>query len=290
VPVVTAQAPGRCYAPPSGWRNYDVVRVGVEGGAVNLGNGDYRVVFPDQPVRNLVRISGGRNVVVVGGHIRIDDATATSNSRFGLKIVEQTGRVHLEGLLIDGGDLTEGIQFKAPRAQAVVQNVRVGQLRGGSVGLNHSDHLQIWGGLGQGRDWGLKVCGFTGDTSNVQGMMLKDDTGGTSGAIDIRYANIRLLDAPVTPGGNSGGRTAYYAGHVASVHYDPGTVWVDPNPHHKNGTVSNAVAPHGTGLATDTHGTYTNFDENWITGRVHQGNPPGGDYVPAGSVGIGYTL
>jgi len=232
-------------------------------------------------------------VVVVGGQISINTHSDHKGQNMGMKWVDQTGLIHVEGVLFDGAYLTEGMQFLAPRAQAVVQNVRMEAMRGGlntDRGLNHADYLQIWGGLGQGRDWGMKICRVTAGPSHVTGFMLKDDTGGTSGAIDVRYVNIELVDKPVDENAdNGGGVHSFYTKNIDSVHYEPGTVWADHNSHHRDGSLSESAVPYGIGDRSDSTGTYTEWDQSWITGRVYAGAPPGGDYVPAGSVGIGYT-
>ena len=45
--------------------------------------------------------------------------------RWTLYLRDQTGTVHIEGLLIYGSDLSEGIQINAPQATVQIVNVRV---------------------------------------------------------------------------------------------------------------------------------------------------------------------
>lgn len=284
---------GRCWAAPSGWESYDTLYIPVQGGGFNLDAGrDYRVVFPDQPVTGQVRLHGGRNVVVMGGEISIDTYSSNSSERMGMEIAYQTGVVHLEGLLLGGRWLTEGIQFAAPDAQAVVQNVRIGPISGGNntdLGLNHADLIQPWGGLGRGKAWGLRICGLSG-VSNMNGFFL-NDAWGTMGPVDIRYVNIDLVDAPVVEDSeDTGGWHGFFMGAVESVHFEPGTVWVEPNDYRLDGSLRMNLFPYPSPDQVDANGAvFVEYEAARFTGRIYNGIPPGGDFVPAGSVGIGYS-
>ncbi|MDQ3678048.1 MAG: hypothetical protein M3401_14840 [Actinomycetota bacterium] len=155
-----------------------VVRVGAGGGTVRLAaDRDYRIVLR-MPLteRGGLQIIGGRNVVLVGGHITIPPAGAgaTVADRRGLGLSGQTGTVHIEGLLIDnaGGDLSEGIQVAAPRAVVQIQNTRVAGVHARDEKRftdNHPDVIQTPGGVGE-----LRVHRFTG-TTTYQGLFLRGD-------------------------------------------------------------------------------------------------------------------
>ena len=157
------------------------------------------------------------------------------------------------------------------------------------LGLNHADYIQTWGGLGRGESWGMRLCKMSVGPSNYNGFMLKDDSGENLGPIDVRYVDIDLLEGPVDPDSeNGGGWSGLFMRGIDSIHYEPGTVWIDHNEYRNSGELTDNVFPWASTLAQDSLGTYIEWSESWITGRVYSGFPPGGSYVPAGSVGIGY--
>ena len=170
----------------------EVVEVGARGGVLHLARGrDYRVVIR-APVRSVGGLSliGGRNVVMVGGHITIPPAgpRASANDRRGLLIAGQTGTVHVEGLLIDnaGGDLSEGINIYAPRAVVQIQNARVAGIHArDQKGFtdNHPDVIQTPGGVRE-----LRVNRLTG-TTTYQGLFLRGDSGPV-GRVELSKVNI----------------------------------------------------------------------------------------------------
>lgn len=154
----------------------ETVRVG-DDEVVSLDDGkDYRVVFPSTPVRHGVVISGGRNVVVIGGEISIpwQGDGARIYQRRGLLIRGQTGTIHIEGLLITGEDLTEGINIDAPDAIVQLQNVRIEDVHARDqvdFSDNHPDLVQPWGGVRE-----LRIDRMSGQT-DYQGIFLKEDFG-----------------------------------------------------------------------------------------------------------------
>jgi hypothetical protein len=142
---------------------------------------DYRIVLPSSPLDTGSRgltITGGRNVVLIGGEVRSSDR--------GLYLKDQTGTVHIEGLLISGSRLREGINFDQ-RQGAVVQlvNVRI-DLVHGSYESNHADVLQSWAGPRI-----LRVDGLTA-SSTYQGLFLLPHQfySGNVTAWDLRNINL----------------------------------------------------------------------------------------------------
>ena len=92
---------------------------------------DYIVKLPaDRPLTasgGLI-IDGGRNVVVIGGEISIpyQGPVPAANARRGLYLKGQTGTIHIEGVLIGGSDLNEGIDLDERLGATVqLQNVRI---------------------------------------------------------------------------------------------------------------------------------------------------------------------
>ena len=88
---------------------------------------DYIIKMPGSPVTRGLIFVGGRNIVLIGGEIAIpwQGRSASIASRTGLKFKNTTGTVHVEGLLIRGDDLSEGIQINAPRATVQLQNIGI---------------------------------------------------------------------------------------------------------------------------------------------------------------------
>ena len=285
--TVTTPPPGLCWAPPAGYQSYDTVVVPVTGGSIELQPGnDYRLVFPDEPVDRRVRVVGGRNVVVIGGHIRIDEFFSQANLRFGMQWTGQTGVIHIEGLRIDSAALTEGIQFNNDQqAQAQVQNLYFGELRG-AMNRNHGDYIQVNNGIGVNHSWALRLCRITGRPSHYQFLIYGND----SGPIDVRYVNFVSAVGPNNSVNElQGGWINFLNGPADSIHYEPGTVWAEPNPVR---FWRFALREHGAATnreQQDSVGTFVEWAEPHISGRVYKGEPPGGDYVSASSVGIGYV-
>jgi hypothetical protein len=216
---------------------------------------DYRVVFPARPVDHPVVLSGGRNVVVIGGEINIADQgpDPSINQRRGLFLRKQTGVVHIEGLLITGEDLSEGIQIDAPDAVVQLQNVRVEHIRARDqveFTDNHPDIVQPWGGVGE-----LRIDGLTGQT-DYQGLFLQSDYS-PIGSVVLRRVNI---DADPT------GRYLLWTSGDFELTLD--RVFVTPAP----------------GRSFER----TLWPDVGAWGGVVEGSPPDGDFVPADVVGFAY--
>jgi hypothetical protein len=216
------------------------------------------LVEPIEEVGGVV-ISGGRNVVLIGGHITIPWAgpAASAADRRGLFLRWQTGTVHVEGLLIDneGGDLSEGIQINAPRARVQLVNVRVDGVHARDpvdFTDNHPDLVQPWGGAGE-----LRIWGFTG-SSAYQGIFLKADQN-ELGRVILDRVNLVGLE---------GARYLLWA--APGVTPEVGEVWVQPAP---GRSILRTLRPELP-------------DETWQA--VQQGSPPDGDFVPEGMAGHGY--
>jgi hypothetical protein len=141
------------WAPPA-LSNPVTVNVPSSGGTVNLDSTrDYIVNIGNVSAIGGVILNGGHNVVAIGGHITIPWAgsTPSPSDRRALELKNQTGVVHVEGLLIDnaGGDLGEGIQIADENAVVQIENVRVTDIHArDEVGFTdtHPDIIQPWGG------------------------------------------------------------------------------------------------------------------------------------------------
>ncbi|MGY1745199.1 hypothetical protein [Blastococcus sp. SYSU D00695] len=121
---------------------------------------DYQIVLPDEPLvaPGGLTLSGGRNVVLVGGRIEAEER--------GLYLVDQRGTVHVEGLSIGGDGLQEGINLSQPYGATVqLQNISIDMVTGEEDG-HHADLIQSWAGPGR-----LLIDGFSG-TTGYQGFFL----------------------------------------------------------------------------------------------------------------------
>jgi hypothetical protein len=142
-------------------------------------------------------ITGGRNVVVIGGQVDVRNGYTASNgeaTRRGMYLKGQTGTVYIEGVRFSStttGTLTEGIDLdERLGAQVVLQNVRVDHLKG-SYATNHADGLQTWAGPRK-----LLIDGLSIDT-DYQGMFLLPNqhfTGPAPELFDLR--NISITGEP----------------------------------------------------------------------------------------------
>jgi hypothetical protein len=116
-------------------------------GAQNLSldlNKDYYLIPPKVPKVGPTIINGGRNVIMRGGHFK---TTPTGQKTRVLYIVNGTGTVHLEGLLIS---CEPGVQFDAIAINKELGNVAIQRANLCSYGtraIYHGDVVQVWGGV-----------------------------------------------------------------------------------------------------------------------------------------------
>jgi hypothetical protein len=257
------------------------IKVGPEGGQFNLEHGkDYVVQIGDVNAVGGVRLVGGRNVVVIGGHITIPWAggSASIGDRLALYLKDQTGTVHVEGVLIDnsGGDLSEGIQINAPDAVVQIENCRIEGIHARDevdFSDNHPDLIQPWGGV---RD--LRVDRFTGET-DYQGFFLVGSSG-PIGTVDLRNVNVVGTDT-----------SRYLFWQEDGVRVNLKNIWFAPA---RNRSLAlsvwpdkNAPAPRNATVNDD--GSVQWLPETGITGLILPGAPGGSDFVRASTVGTEYV-
>jgi hypothetical protein len=216
---------------------------------------DYRVVFPATPIRHDVVVSGGHNVVIIGGEINIpyQGPDAHTYQRRALLLRGQTGVIHIEGLLMTGEDLSEGINIDAPEAIVQLQNIRIEHIHARDqvdFSDNHPDVIQPWGGVGE-----LRVDRLTAQT-DYQGIFLKEDLG-PIGPVTLRRVHIE---------GDPTARYLYWK--QADFELTVDRSFVSPAP--------------GRSLEL----TLWPDVETWSDLTV--GAPPAGEFVPRSLVGIGY--
>ena len=248
---------------------------------------DYILRLPGERKLGGTFIEGGRNVVLVGGHITLPRDTASDAERRALYFKNQTGTVHVEGVLIDGSGGGEGdaIALSAPAAVVQIQNVRIAALRGSEQGT-HGDVVQPWGGVRE-----LRIDRLSG-SSRFQGLQLPT-TLGPIGSAYIRYTDLRALP----PAGRGAQAASAGGGHMLWL-TPAGTctgfpvaleqVWVSARPDRR---MRNSVWPgvrDGSPCAAVEAGGEVSWPNLPVRGVVRDGAPPGGDYVPRWSVGTRY--
>jgi hypothetical protein len=246
---------------------------------------DYRLRIVERLKRELW-IEGGRNVVVVGGHITVDELGTSSayqdNTGVKIRFGDPAGTVHLEGLLVDGPHLSDGIAIATAR-DVQIQNVRVERAYD-NVKAAHADCVQIQQGVAD-----LRIDRFTCSTQR-QGIFLGDNGGA------IRSADLRRVNVLGAPGTHLLWQT------TASFDLAVSNVWLGTAPDFR------AWAPFGFWVYPQRDGkTYVGtvdrrrravvsrdgkrlwFVGSRISGVVRKAAPGAGDFVTADAVGMAYV-
>ncbi|HEX6681994.1 MAG TPA: hypothetical protein VF062_04335 [Candidatus Limnocylindrales bacterium] len=253
---------------------------------------DYIIRLPTTVKLGATILIGGRNIVIIGGHIRLPTfipGTTTSADARAIYIKDAVGTVHIEGVQIDtlnDDSWGDAVSIDAPLATVQIQNVRVVDLKGmsGDTGF-HGDVIQPWGGVGR-----LRVDKLSAST-RFQGMFLPRDEGDI-GSITIKRANI--IGLPLLPGAMGGyllwvsppGRNSTGIGPF----YDFSDFYIQP----RAGTTLGKTIWPDTGvtanpLVVDANGFATWPTMSNVVGGIQGGLPPGGDFVPSGAAGLGYV-
>ncbi|HEX7289578.1 MAG TPA: hypothetical protein VF250_00500 [Conexibacter sp.] len=234
---------------------------------------DYVVKLPSTKKYGGTWLEGGHNIVIVGGSVTIPASVteATTPKRAAIYIKGATGTVHIQGVLIDGagGAQMDGIDVDAPQATVQLQYDRIVNVRGGQNSW-HGDVVQPFGGVKA-----LRIDHLTG-SSNFQGLFL-NPTLGPIGSATLSNVNLVATTTATLDGGGAMLWTNNDPAVCTKYPVSLSNVWVQPRP---GWSLAGAVWPHQ--LAT--YGACPG-----VTGGVYRGIPSTGSYVPAGSVGLGYT-
>lgn len=244
---------------------------------------DYIVKLPPYKKLGGTVIRGGRNVVIVGGHISVPPDQPDDTHRRALYIKENAGTVHVEGVLIDAsaGGVSDGIAIASPESTVQIQNVRVAGLTGTQSGF-HADVLQPWGGVGA-----LRVDRLTG-SSNYQGLFLPRDLGDI-GSVSLSRVNLFPAPGPYEGGGHMLWITPglwscqSYPLELSEVYVRPRSgaslpwsVW--PQRDAGFGCPNSATAEGGV--------TWPGLQ---VRGQVKPSTTATTDFVPEGAAGVGYA-
>lgn len=246
---------------------------------------DYRLNIVEH-LRRELWIEGGRNVAVIGGHITIDQLGSASsyqdNTAVKVRYGDPSGTVHLEGLLIDGAYVNDGI-VTATRRNLQIQNVRVERAYD-MIKNGHADCIQVQAGVGQ-----LRVDRFTCSTQR-QGFFLGNHDGPIASAT---FRNTNMYSAygshlfwqthPSFPVTISGLWLAVAPGFTTKY---PFGFWVYPQ---KDGRTYLGNVTRKRRAVVSRDGKRLWFVGSRISGVVRKGVPPRGDFVPPGLAGMAYA-
>lgn len=235
VPVAPVSAGGRLSWAPPALSSPTVISLTDGTGTLKLAAGqDYLVRLPtDRPVvmPQGLTISGGHNVVVIGGTIDVAGGYKASGgtTRRGMYLVGQSGTVFVEGVRFESstsGTLTEGIDLdQRLGAVVILQNIHLDRLVG-TYSTNHADGVQTWAGPRE-----LLIDGLWIDTE-YQGMFLLPNqhfTGPMPELFDFRNVSIT--------GGSSAGYMIWkdnqvFPWHLFNVFVSPGSHAIDDRSHY----------------------------------------------------------
>lgn len=268
---------------PPQLENPTVVRLEARATVTRMDPGkDFLIVLPDRTKQGSTVLIGGRNVVVVGGAISVP---ARDRMRRALYIKDATGTVHVEGIhfQLAGGSEADAIVIAAPRATVQVENVRVDGVHG-FLRSWHADVIQPWGGVKA-----LLVDRLTAVTA-YQGIQLTN-LRAPIGRITVSRTNIvgagRQIWASGRLGGNGGFLFWAQCDLRARVSFDQ--FYVQPRAERGARLAVYPPANSSTACPSVLTGRSLSFPRlPTISGTIEVGAPPAGDFVKAGSVGIGY--
>jgi hypothetical protein len=249
-------------------------------GTITAAVGQDSIVVWDSPTHRRIRFSGGRNWVVRGGEVNNDKPWTNLDDQAGVQFEKATGTVFIEGLYIHGRYGTDGIRIGTGGSAmtVIVQNSRIVERLSGPT-VYHADVIQAYGGVKA-----LKVDRMTG-SSDFQGQMWKQEPGTVFGPSDFRRVNYVAATPEVQSMINL----------VMASATQPVTlteVYNQPDPQFVAGDFCRVNFP--STLATCAVDSLGHKYVTWtgtpiqVTGRVTQGLPPGGDFVPSGVAGMAY--
>jgi hypothetical protein len=133
-------------------------------------------------------VNGGHNVVIIGGQITASPDGVESHG-WAMRFYDQTGTVHIEGVLIDSSN--DGITIQAPQAVFQIENVRIANNHAfrDDFSSAHPDLIQTWSG-----PTAVRIDRFTG-YSDYQGFTWMNAGSGYvfPGSVTATNVNIQPL-------------------------------------------------------------------------------------------------
>ncbi len=275
---------------------------------------DYIVKIGNRQAPGGVALSGGRNVVIIGGRIWVPDLTNTElwKARC-MEISNNVGTIHIEGLQFD--NCGTGIAVSAPNSTIQLQNVRFTDVDS-PWDLMHPDVIQTWRGPKE-----IRIDKLSADFSS-KGFLWMSVDGTQPKRIDQRRVNFRVW----SKGGPTPNGPHHFTWHTSSVTRSTcQNCWTETGwwenvfrrrlqdgwgtfdrPGGGNQFIPyRVVGSDGATMEVLTQAQHDAATSNPIGSRQgdymerltpslegerwHWGIPSGGDFVPAGSVGTGYS-
>ena len=270
--------------PPPPWSETYVVRNTGGQQAVTLDNGtDYRVLLPDEAMTAKLKVSGGRNVTIIGGAFDLQAGKGNVALVFydNGNVADRT--VHVEGVLFDMDNAAaDAIAVAAPTAAFQIQNVRITGVHGEFGGV-HGDALQNWDGARAIRVHKATV------TTAYQGFFLKTETG------PIGQVHLREVDFSCQASEREAPYYLWLTRNSSSCQTFPGgaslrEVYATPGVYNfgSKDVFPNVRSPPSCPAVLNDAKTELSWPSLPIRGVVKLGPPPGGPFVPAHVAGIGY--
>lgn len=277
---------------------------------------DAILVLPSSVVTGQIGTTGGRHIRIIGG--KIGGGSATFSGTYAIVARDLRGSIFIEGIDNDFSQLTDKdnitVTGYSPKGtnrvgwtypSVYIQNSRImgSKWSGGSF---HPDIYQKQGAQGT-----LYMDKVTAEAS-YQGLQVSSTTFSSGPAPQELYVE-GLNDMEVRRT-NLRHRADHTVGYLAWFAWDAGQngsftgedpfpirlsdFWVEGIPGHTLGSNllwprvtttqgENGQDPHMILAPDGLSATWT--AASLITGTARKGNPPGGDFVPANSVGIGYV-
>ena len=273
------------WAPPTLWNPIAVAVTNANRRLFLDDSRDYRLQIVE-PLKRELWIEGGRNVVVIGGHITIDEVGASTsyqdNTAVKIRFGDPSGTVHLEGLLVDGRYVADGIGVATGRS-VQIENVRIERAYDDVKGA-HADCVQVQRGVRS-----LRMDRFT-CTTERQGVFLGDHDG------PIGRAHLRHVDLYGAPGKHLLWQTtpsylvvvsAVRLGIVADYRaWAPFGYWVYPQ---RDGRTHAGHLDKRRRAVVSRDGKQLWFVGSRISGVVTRAVPGAGEFVPHGVAGMSYA-
>jgi hypothetical protein len=307
-PVDGGQAPRvlTTIEPPSGWESYTVRTITKEEAEIETAMAwqielddatDYRIVAP-YPIRRHIRLRGGRNIVWIGGHISIAFKQwfpESDSSQNGLRIVDGdapvTDRiVHLEGIQIDGEDLTDAIRNESTTAKLQFAYIRTNapsvrssdqwfgtQMYQGHGG-SHPDGFQTFYGA---RSYNFENCTFLTASS---GMNLEESNTFSGNDAYLKNVNFRAKADTVREEGPYTD-TLDYTEHVINTNFNTGIGSLSYLPAELTESHDTTTPINGAGSLKVT---YTSDDIHWM--RITQTFGSATDRSQGNGIGVKIRL
>lgn len=245
---------------------------------------DVILEFPNAARTSSMNVKGGQNVQAFGGLQKLTSATTKGAA---IRITGASQSIWAEGIFLDASGQTEpadawnlgGVGSFVP--DVYIQNCNITNVHG-QVSSNHSDIYQA-----QGPIKSLYVDKFTAD-GNYQGIFIPPQFAIAKAEI----SRVNLKYNAITPHDATTYLLWFLSPGETSYPITLDQVYVAPREGQsvmKSSVWPNSENSEGFACFTGSDGLIRWPSAMKIGGGVISGEPPGGDFAPASSVGLGYV-